>query len=172
MESWKDIKGYEGKYQISDLGSVKSIGRKMIGKSNSIRISKEIILKQGVGTQGYFHVCLTKKSEKKTFKIHKLVAEAFLSHLSCGYKEVVDHIDNNPKNNKISNLQLVSQRLNMTKDQFRKNPKSKYVGVSRSQKKWRAKIYFKGNQENLGLFLKEEEAHLAYQKRLNQITNV
>jgi len=116
MEIFKDIPGYEGIYQVSDLGRVKSL-----------KFNKEKILKPGVNNHGYYTVVLC-KGKRKTINVHQLVAMAFLNHEPCGYNGlIVDHKDNNPLNNRLSNLQLISQRENTSKD---KKGSSKYTGVS------------------------------------------
>lgn len=66
MEIWKDVKGYESIYQVSDIGNVKSL-----------KYGKEKLLKPGINSTGYFIVILYKNKIKKTIKVHQLVAEAF-----------------------------------------------------------------------------------------------
>ncbi len=157
-EIYKDIEGYEGHYQVSNLGNVKSF------KNN-----KERILKPGIDTDGYKIVGLCKNGKQKTFKVHKLVAMTFLGHKRQGLNEVVDHIDNVKTNNRLDNLQLISHRENTSKD--RKGGTSEYVGVcwDKSKNKWRSEIRIKGKSIFLGLFDDEYDAHLAYQKALKEI---
>ncbi len=102
MEEWKDIKGYEGLYQISNLGRVKSLARYVNRKYNSQRLVKERILSIGDNGNGYCNVCLTKKCSKKTEKVHQLVAQAFIDNPN-NYPEI-NHSDGNKANNKIENL--------------------------------------------------------------------
>lgn len=96
---WKDIKGYEGLYQISDEGQVRRILKG--GRTRPVK-SKEGSL--------YYTVSLSKKSVYKTFSIHRLVAEHFLDRPQ-GTTEV-NHIDGNKKNNHVSNLEWVTQHGN------------------------------------------------------------
>jgi hypothetical protein len=110
MENWKDVPDYVGLYKVSNLGRVKS----------SLHSFKRV-LKAGVDGKGYYTVALTKRGEAKTFKVHQLVAMAFLNHKPCGYELVVDHIDNNKLNNNLSNLQLISHQENCTKDRKKKS---------------------------------------------------
>ena len=161
-EIFKDIPGYEGIYQVSNLGRVKSLSN-----NNS---KKEKILKQYINIHNYFNISLNKKNSGSTFKVHKLVAMAFLGHKPCGYKEIVDHIDNNSLNNRLDNLQLITQRLNMSKD--RKNGTSKYTGVcwNKQKSKWTSQIYICKKVKHLGLFKTELEAHEAYQNKLKTLT--
>ena len=108
MENWKDIKGYEGHYQVSDLGRVKSI-----------KFNKERILHIQKNGSGYLKCELCKNGKVKTRTVHSLVAEVFLNHESNIYN-VVDHINNIKTDNKLSNLQIISQRENSTKDKINK----------------------------------------------------
>jgi hypothetical protein len=163
-EIWRDIPNYEGYYQVSNLGRVKSVAKKVQGKSGSLRSLSEKILRISKDDKGYPIICLTKQSKRKTHAIHRLVAYAFLNHTPNGYKVIVDHKDNNPENSKLENLQLISPRLNSSKDRFRKKHTSKYVGVSHhpATNKWRAKIYLDKKQIHIGLFDTEEDARKAY----------
>lgn len=97
MEIWKDIKGYEGYYQISNYGDVKSVERNIIGRNR-----KEIILKGGFDGK-YFFVILQKNCIKKHFKIHRLVALNFIDNPLN--KPEVNHIDGNKLNNHVNNLE-------------------------------------------------------------------
>ena len=164
-EIWKDIPGYEGLYQVSNLGNVKSLDREVIRKDGRVYFFEGKILKKNKGTKGYLCVNLYKKS-KKHFKIHKLVAMAFLNHTPCGYKIVVDHINNINTDNRVENLQLTSNRENASKD--RNNTSSKYTGVSwsKSKNKWRSYITINNKLKHLGYFKDEELAKLAYIKEL------
>ena len=80
-EIWKDIKDYEGKYQISNLGNVKSVYRKVNhryrGKEGTTTIYEKI-LKKAINKFGYEYVCLTDNNKGKKLKVHRLVAEAFI----------------------------------------------------------------------------------------------
>ena len=79
-EIWRDIKGYEGLYQVSNLGRVKSIERYISahnGKTDYSYIHKEKILKNGMTTVGYYHVSLCDGNSVKYHSVHRLVAFAF-----------------------------------------------------------------------------------------------
>lgn len=85
IEVWKDIKGYEGLYQISNLGNVKSLSRKVpncnqTGFTGSFKIIKEKILKPKKDRKGYFYVDLHKNGKAKATKIHRIVGEMFLNN--------------------------------------------------------------------------------------------
>lgn len=102
LEVWKDIPGYEGLYQVSDFGRVKSLSFKRSGK--------ERILKQGIKKQGYHHVCLRKDNKNNWFLVHRLVAKCFLEPIEG--KEIVNHKDENPSNNHVNNLEWCTYQYN------------------------------------------------------------
>lgn len=168
MEIWKDIPGYEDKYQVSNFGRVKSLKRKVKNK-HSYRIVKEKILKQTYDFVGYLKVTLFYNNERKTKKVHQLVAMAFLNHKPDGHKFVVDHIDNNSFNNNVENLQIITNRQNSSKD--KKGFTSKYTGVywHKSSNKWNSRIRINGRQIDLGYFKNEYDAHLAYINELDKL---
>ncbi len=163
-EEWRDIKGYENLYKISNLGRVKSLGRWVGAKAGKRKFKKESILKAGVGSSGYKLVSLTVNSKSKSKRVHQLVAESFLNHMACGYKLVVDHIDNNPLNNNVENLQLITQRENTHKESNRGT--SEYVGVSFYDNHYYVRFWNGKKNEYLGRFKCELEASRVYQKRL------
>ena len=108
MENWKDIKGYEGLYQVSNLGRVKRVGQKVMTARGFYKQVKERILKQ-TDINGYLKVSLCKNGKSKSQLIHILVADAFLNNNNHNGK-VVDHINNNRKDNRLLNLQVITQR--------------------------------------------------------------
>ena len=105
-EIWKDIKGYEGDYQISNLGRVKS------RKLQFGYVPKEIILKPVSTVWGYFRVGLTKNKKIKNFFIHRLVAETFIPNPDPTNKIYVNHIDSDKSNNASNNLEWVTAKEN------------------------------------------------------------
>lgn len=104
MEVWKDIEGYEDKYQISNLGRVKSLADNKL-------IERELIRKPRIGKNGYLYVNLFKGSKGKTKKIHRLVAETFIPNPDN--LPQVNHIDGNKLNNSIDNLEWVTASENV-----------------------------------------------------------
>ena len=167
-EIFKDIPNYEGLYQVSNLGNVKSLPRIVCNKRRCY-ISKEKILKTSIGNHGYYRVIFTKENEIKNYLVHQLVAIAFLDHSCCGYKFVVDHINENKLDNKVENLRIVTNRENVHRN--RDNYSSQYKGVSWDKKlnKWSSQIQINGKKIRLGSFLYEYEAHLKYQEALQNI---
>lgn len=102
-EIWRDIKGYEGLYQVSNLGKVRSL---RYANRDEVR---ELYLKPH--TRGYLQVELHKNGSRKMFTVHRLVAIAFVE----GYEEkkLVNHIDENKRNNVSTNLEWVSASQNV-----------------------------------------------------------
>lgn len=168
-EIWKDIVGYEGLYQVSNLGRVKSLSRKM-SNGKGTYISKEKILKGNQDRYGYLFVNLCKQSKRKIFRIHTLVAITFLN-FNTKDKLVVDHINNIRSDNRLENLQIITNRENCSKD--KKKGTSKYIGVSwqTKEKRWRAAIRINSKTKYLGLFEDEMEASKAYQRELEKLNN-
>jgi hypothetical protein len=123
QEIWKPIEGYEWLYQVSSLGRVKSL-HFWIGK----------ILKYSTNNLWYSFCVLYKESNRKTFILHRLVAQAFIENKSN--LPVVMHIDNNPSNNSLSNLKWWTQKNNM---------KQMYSD-------WRAKNHFQVNHPRINLW--------------------
>lgn len=107
---WRDINGYEGLYQISDTGEVKSLERTRVGKNGSTVIVTECIRKQKTDKDGYKEVALCKDGKMKYYRVHRLVAEAFLENPND--YTIINHKDENPANNNASNLEWCTQQYN------------------------------------------------------------
>lgn len=163
MEKWKDIKNYEGIYQVSNLGNIKSLDR----ISEHGYKYKGKLLKLSPSKNGYLYVGLSIKGKTKMFPVHRIVIESFLgfSKLYC------DHIDNNKHNNCISNLKYVTHRQNMSK--FHKTYKSLPTGVHKTKyNTYIASIRdLNNNKIALGSFKTIEEAEIVYNNKLKQIQN-
>lgn len=169
-EKWKDIPEFEGVFQCSTFGRVKSVSRTVKRIDHYIQVSDKILSQYKTSTS-YYGIRLSNGKKSINRQTHQLVAMTFLNHKPQGNKIVVDHKDNNPENNLLSNLQVITQRLNASKDKHKGDYTSKYVGVSwkESRKKWRASIYIDGKDKHLGFFKDEEEASKYYQNALNAI---
>lgn len=106
---WKDIKGFEGYYQISDNGEVRSLDRYIHFKHKD-RFYKGDIISQQIGNHGYKIIKLHKNKKSFTFTVHKLVAEHFLEKPS--YAECVNHKNGNKLDNRVENLEWVTYSEN------------------------------------------------------------
>lgn len=173
IEIWKDISGFEGYYQVSNTGKVKSLSRVVKRKGQGDLPLKERILKPGTDATGYLFVILQNGSKKSLIKIHQLSYQEFKGELIDGL--VINHIDHNILNNHPDNLELISRRENNSHGSLFRNTTSKYIGVSWSKRyqKWVSQIYINGRQTGLGKFINEIDAHNAYQLALieHQIQN-
>ena len=164
-EFWKDIKNYEGLYQVSNLGRVRSLDRIIVYKNGRKRffegkVKNNIFNKK----RGYYYITLSNNNKDKvcTFSIHKLVADNFL-----GYKEgmVVDHIDNDRKNNNLYNLRFITQRENLSKRE------DSGICYHIRHKKWSAHIWLNNKINHLGYFVDKKDAKNARLKALKNINN-
>ena len=106
-EIWKDIKNYEGLYQVSNLGQIRRI--KFI--NNITEKDKITIISQGFQNSGYLKVCLYKNDKMKNKLVHRLVAETFIPNPNN--LPFVNHKDGNKQNNKVDNLEWCTQSENM-----------------------------------------------------------
>ena len=104
MEIWKDVEGYENLYQISNLGNVRSLNYRNKGLVKN--------LTQTVNQYGYKTVILRKDGMQKNFKVHRLVAIAFLSRVKD--RNIVNHKDGNKLNNCLMNLEILKQSTHRT----------------------------------------------------------
>lgn len=98
-EIWQDIEGYKGLYQVSNKGNVKSL-----------KYGKERILKPGIDRDGYYKIMLYNNSVRKTFRLNRLVAQAFIPNLDN--KPQVNHLDENKLNNCVDNLSWTTAKEN------------------------------------------------------------
>ena len=169
-EEWRDVKGYEGSYQVSDQGRVKSLARVVIKSGGKSLRLKERMMTGSPNNSNYLHVTLSKEGDQQSLGIHKIVAVAFIGHIPKGYIIVVDHINKNNRDNRPSNLRSVTQRANLSR---RTLTSSIYTGVSwfERDKSWHSRIYHNGKNLYVGKFKSEFVAHLEYQLALKQITS-
>lgn len=122
-EIWKDIKNYEGLYQVSNFGNVKSLDRYVNSTFNE-RLIKGRYLKIRKNEKGYLFVGLSKKGENKNYKVHRLVAMAFIKNI--GNKPCINHKDGVKTNNNVENLEWVTHKEN-TEHIIKNNPMGNYI---------------------------------------------
>ena len=168
-EIWNPVLGYEGLYEVSSYGRVKSTQRVIDSLKCGHQTINERILKSYTNGNGYLCVRISKNGTPKTHKIHKLVAMAFLNHVPCGYKLVINHKNFTKTDNRLENLEIITQRENCNKKHF--SHSSIFTGVTwnNKQKKWRAQIEINSILNHLGSFDNELAASEAYKNALNKI---
>jgi len=166
-EEWRDVVGYEGLYQVSNLGRIKSIAKGKGRRSGRILINC-------FDAYGYLLCSFCRNGVPIKVKVHRIVAFAFLNPpLFTGERYVVDHINGDRSDNNVENIRFVTHRYNVTEG-FRVDMNkysSKYTGVSKRKgdKTWRAAIWVKNKCKDLGHFENEIDAHYAYQNELFNI---
>ena len=110
-EVWKDIIGFEGLYQVSNMGRVKTLA-KVLNTWNGGRRSKEQIISPIIQKSGYAHVGLWKNQKRKQVRVHRIVAEAFCNNDIPDSKTQVNHINENKLDNRAENLEWVTPKEN------------------------------------------------------------
>jgi hypothetical protein len=157
-EIYKDIPNYQGKYQASNLGNIKSIKFKI-----------HRILKPSFRGKGYYAHKLYNEDGHKIYSTHQLVAMTFLGHQPDGtMNTIINHIDNNPLNNNVNNLEIIkgdkANRINCT---IHKNDAG--VHWNKQRNNWQANIQINGKRKYLGSFTDKEDALKAYQEAWNNL---
>lgn len=109
-EIWRPVKGYEGLYEVSNRGRIRSVDRWVTDEDGIKRFRKGKILKPGPDKKGYLHVGLGRNGKKRFFLVHRLVAMAWLDN-SEG-KPQINHIDEDKSNNDVSNLEWTTAKEN------------------------------------------------------------
>ena len=150
-EIWKSIEGYET-YSVSTFGNVRN--------DNTLNI-----LKGYSNNKGRLYVDIYRNEIKSRFYIHRLVGFAFIKNSEN--KKQIDHIDNNPLNNNLTNLRWATNYENQSNTRMQINNKSGVKGVCWNpiNKNWRARI----NNKDIGSYKTIEEATIARQTRDNEL---
>ena len=140
-EIWKDVIGYEGLYEVSNFGRVRSCNRILKNTTNNIwQNFKGRMLKQDIGDRGYYCVRLCKNNKSKHLYVHRLVLETFIPNPEN--KEQVNHIDGNKRNNRVDNLEwcTVSENIQHAYDtglnELRKKAVNQYDLNGNLIKRW------------------------------------
>lgn len=153
VEIWKDVVGFEGFYKVSNLGNVYScFMKKNLKTSNSNR---------------YRQTTLCNGKVRKQSMVHQLVAMAFIDKDYKKKNLVCNHIDRVRSNNKLSNLEIITQRGNSSYDR----DNGLKVGVTHRRGKYIARVFYKNKFYHLGSYDTIEEAHLKYKEAFDSIEN-
>lgn len=169
-EIWSPIPEVSGNYEVSNFGRVKSVFRE-IKRKNGYPITTEERLLKLTPHCVYKYLCvgLGERGSKKTYKVHRLVATAFIPNPR--QLPFVNHINGCRTDNSIQNLEWVTLRENSCHGVLGKNKTSRFLGVSYDpvNKKWVAATYFEGKSIHIGRFLTEDEAHFAHIKKSEEL---
>jgi len=155
-EIWKDVIGYSGLYQVSNLGRVKCLERNGVKKGGNI-------LSPSNNGYGYLKVNLRNKNSKSKY-VHILVAESFLGYKANKGVINVDHINEIKTDNRLENLQILSQRENLIKS---KHSNTDITNIYKVRNKYRVIIYSK----HIGYFNTIENAIVKRDEYFNQLNN-
>lgn len=154
-EEWRDVVGYEGLYQVSNLGRVKSCDRLIIGARK--RHFPCVILKQVLAKMGYYQVSLWKENIGKTHYVHRLIADSFIDG-GLSDKYCVNHINHIKKDNRLCNLEVVDHFENMQKSILHNGAQGFHV----RRGKFVCQVCLYGKKYNIGTFKTAAEARFYY----------
>jgi len=142
---WKVIEGFDGKYEVSNYGEIKS------------KYGKGKILKSGLDTGGYYSLILSKNGKTKRHLVHRLVAQAFIPNPEN--KKVVDHINRIKHDNRVENLRWASQFENQHNTGMQKNNTTGYKNIFKT--KWGYDVQINRNKLRYRKHCKSEEEAIA-----------
>lgn len=173
VEEWRDVPEYEGYYQVSNMGRVRSLDRTVICSDGRERFYKGRVIEGVLNKDGYRQASLYREGIGMSYNLSQLVAMAFLGHELNGNTLVVDHINGDKSDDRLENLRIVTNRTNVTTcfRADRKSLSSRYEGViwRGDRSKWQVKIQFNKKTIYLGYFTDEFKAAKAYQSALSEI---
>ncbi len=158
-EIWKSIPGYEGMYEVSDKGNVRSIERLVTTREGIKQKYSGFLLKPELTANGYHRVTLSKNNKTNRMSVHRIVLAAFVGQDDC----CVDHINEDKVDNRLSNLRYCSMRQNAVWGKYKTKKNSSLYGVTRTRyNTYRARIIVNRRRLHLGQFSDELEAAIAY----------
>ena len=170
IEEWKPVVGFEGKYEVSNFGRVKSLNyRSVKGRERILRPYKD------TKNHNYMKLTLVAASSKiVTIHVHRLEMTAFEGPANGRF---IDHIDGDGSNNRLSNLRYCTHRENLTfnnvkwkRKRWSEHPGVHYNQNSNGKNKWRSIIQIDHKKINIGTFATESEAAAAYLSKLKEIS--
>ncbi len=155
FEIWKQIPGYEGLYEVSNLGRVKSTKRN--GTRGGVRSLQ-------ISPAGYPRLTLNNTYKAKVWNIHKLMQLAF----DMG-EGIVDHINRDRSDNRLENLRIVTARENALNSSSNNKLPGAYHFPRNKKKPWMSKIMIEGKEVYLGYYETAEEASEVYMEKLKTL---
>lgn len=170
-EIWKDVIGYEGLYQVSNLGNVKSLDRKRLHPKGFYRKYKSRLIKPDM-IKGYKRVKFSDSTISR-ITVHRLVAIHFIPNPEN--KPHVNHINTIRTDNRVENLEWVTHRENMCHKSVLSNNSTEYIGVSfvKGMNRYQTSVFFNGKKHYLGSFKDKIDAKKAHDDflEINSIKN-
>lgn len=137
VEEWRPVVGYEGLYEVSDWGNVRSLDRMVRSKGGSERLALGKLLKQYLDKDGYKRVGLHSNDKQVIAGVHRLVAEAFIDNPDD--LPVIDHRDGHRDNNMVDNLRWFTVSLNNSTEQARQ--RKRQAAYNRTDNKVKIRQY-------------------------------
>lgn len=126
-EKWKEIIGWEGLYEVSDLGRVRSLDREVALSTGRTRRVKGKIISQGLSSGRYPSVVLSKNGNTTSCYVHRLVAEAFIEELGGTY--TVDHINRDTMDNRLINLRIATRIEQAANKSTKSSSTLEFIGI-------------------------------------------
>lgn len=168
IEQFKDIPDYEGLYQASDLGRIKSLEKPRKKSANNPNSFVRVRIMKASISQRYLNTALYRDGLSKSFLVHHLISITFLSFKPNMGEIVVDHINNISTDNRLVNLQLITRRYNNVKDV---KSKSEAVGLYERNGFFNVTIFYNGVACSLGSFKNKNEAIEKHKEAFDLIEN-
>jgi hypothetical protein len=165
IEIWNDIPGYEGFYQASNLGRIKSLSRLINRSRGGKQRLKESILKTSICKSGYATVALSAYGIARTKHVHRLIASAFFGESTL----VIDHINQNRADNRLINLRYCTQRDNLG---FNRPSLGVSINPPVYKKRFRARIRINDSLKSLGSFHTKIEAQNVYLQAKSNLKSI
>ena len=171
IEEWRTIEGYEGLYEVSSYGQVRSFDRYVKYSDGRIHLHKGKVLSPIKDKDGYLQVVLNCNGKRKRIKVHRLVAQAFI--LNIDNLPQVNHKDEDKTNNRVDNLEWCTAKYNVNFGTARirsrdTNIKNGYwTGLNKKEYK---KKYYEENKDKIKEYMRNY-SHQYYLKKKEQIQN-
>jgi hypothetical protein len=165
--------GFETNIEATKCGRLRKVEKDWYGKgkgSSHIKYGEIIYQLKKISNSGYYmiRVCI-KNNLNRPFFVHQIIAATFLNYKFGNRNIVIDHINSDKLNNKLSNLTILSQRENCSKEKTIISGMPVGVHFHKPLKKYVSRIHFNGKKHHLGYFNSIEEASFAYQNKLKTI---
>lgn len=161
VEQWRPVRGYQGFYEVSDLGRVRSVDRVVGQRPNGPRLVRGRVLSPATDSGGYQGVALCKYGTQRTERVHRLVIEAFAG---AAPGMVTDHINGDRTDNRLANLRAATSSQNGMNKGLLAHSTTGFKGVTfyHRDRNWRAYIKVDRRQRHLGYYADAESAARAY----------